>query len=380
MANYSKTTWVDGSAPAITAAKLNNMETGIGESRWYGTTTNSGNNYSITLDPAASALYAGMRVTTKINATNTGAVTLNCNALGAKTCKMPNGDAIPSGKLVVDSVYSWVYNGTDFFLMGSDSTGDATDGDVLAGKKFSNAVGTGLTGTLALTGDAAVGDVLKSKTFYNTDAKTKGTGTLELTGSAAAGDVLTGKTFYNTNAKSKQTGTLADYTSADRATDSLTISGTTLKLSIPDTGKYSDSYSITHTDANRIAANIKKGVTFDGLTGTCVFEHSMQFIYYHYYLSYAEGTKTKSWTFSGVPRKIIIVENYDAGSYDFVRTNGDLLNLPYSGTPIPIHSDGTFIQLNSLTVIDNKLTAEFENIVSGSTSYIYFCAVVMYDA
>lgn len=84
----------------------------------YGTTTNNGNVYSVTLTPAPTAYVDGLRITIKINATNTGAVTIIVNGLGAKSVLKSNGNAITANALRANSVYSLVYNGTAFILQG----------------------------------------------------------------------------------------------------------------------------------------------------------------------------------------------------------------------------------------------------------------------
>ena len=43
--------------------------------------------YVITLSPAPTALYTGMKITFSANTANTGACTLNVNSLGAKICR-----------------------------------------------------------------------------------------------------------------------------------------------------------------------------------------------------------------------------------------------------------------------------------------------------
>ncbi len=236
MANYSKTDWVEG-ITGITANRLNNIETGIRESRWYGTTANSGNTYTVTLEPVPAEYYSGMRVMTKINAANTGAITLNCNGLGAKSCKMPNGDDIPSGKLAANSVVTWVYNGVNFILQGSDSVGDATAADVVAGKTFSNDTLTGETGTLALSGDAA------------------------------AADVLIGKKYYKNDPHSQQTGTMPNRAGDTPALSSST-SGTTLKLLTSNGYRDGVNDYVTITDANFLDENILYGKSLFNKIGT----------------------------------------------------------------------------------------------------------------
>lgn len=143
----------------------------------YGVATGSANTYAVTLNPAPSAYVDGMAIAVKINVNNTGASTININGLGAKTIKKPNGNDVSAGNLKAGSIYSMRYNGTNFILQGSDAAGDATPGDVISGKTFSNDGGE-QTGTLELTGDAVAANVLSGKTFYNTNAKTKVTGTM----------------------------------------------------------------------------------------------------------------------------------------------------------------------------------------------------------
>ena len=118
----------------------------------YATTTGSANNYAVTLNPAPASLVEGLCVAVKIHVTNTGTSTLNVNGKGAKTIKKPNGNNLVSGNLKAGSIYTVRYNGTNFILQGSDSTGNATPEHVLAGKTFSNDAGTELTGTMPNNG------------------------------------------------------------------------------------------------------------------------------------------------------------------------------------------------------------------------------------
>ncbi len=109
-----------------------------------GTTTNSGNNYSLAT-PAISALTAGMAVSFKINADSSGAATLNWNGKGAKSIKKPNGVAVSN--LKNGGIYTVRYDGTNFIAQGSDAAGDATAADILAGKTASVDAGD-ITGTM----------------------------------------------------------------------------------------------------------------------------------------------------------------------------------------------------------------------------------------
>lgn len=114
----------------------------------YGVATGLANTYTITLNPAPTSYKEGMAVAIKINTTNTGASTININGLGAKSVRKANGNNVSAGNLKAGSIYSMRYNGTNFILQGSDSAGNATPGDVLSGKTFSNGEDTDLVGTM----------------------------------------------------------------------------------------------------------------------------------------------------------------------------------------------------------------------------------------
>lgn len=75
--------------------------------------------YTLTV-PNTPALYDGLAVTVKMNATNTGSSTLNVNALWAKTLKKPDGTNLSSGDLTINWVYQFVYDlAQDFFFVPS---------------------------------------------------------------------------------------------------------------------------------------------------------------------------------------------------------------------------------------------------------------------
>lgn len=80
-----------------------------------GTTTNSGNNYSLS-QPVIGTLSEGYAVKFKCNADSTGAVTLNWNSTGAKSVLKSSGSAATA--LKANSIYTVVYNGTNFILQG----------------------------------------------------------------------------------------------------------------------------------------------------------------------------------------------------------------------------------------------------------------------
>ena len=118
----------------------------------YGTATGT-NAKTITLDPAPTSYYDGLCFAFRNEVQNTGPVTINVNGLGAKSIKKPNGNDLVSGNLKTGSVYTVRYNGTNFILQGSDSSGNATPGDVTAGKTFSNDDGPDQVGTMPIHDD-----------------------------------------------------------------------------------------------------------------------------------------------------------------------------------------------------------------------------------
>ncbi|MGD6897105.1 hypothetical protein [Bacillus infantis] len=91
----------------------------------YATTEGTANNYIATLSPALSSYSEGVSLRIKINEDNTGASTVNVNTLGAKAIKRSNGNDVTAGSLKTGSIYTLVYNGTNFILQGEG--GETTD-------------------------------------------------------------------------------------------------------------------------------------------------------------------------------------------------------------------------------------------------------------
>lgn len=78
--------------------------------------------YAITLSPAPTAYYAGMVVVFKANTANTGACTLNVNALGAKDIKKFGASgvvALNDNDLQANQVVIVIYDGTQFIVIGT---------------------------------------------------------------------------------------------------------------------------------------------------------------------------------------------------------------------------------------------------------------------
>jgi len=128
----------------------------------YAADAEASDTYVITLDPAPSAYAAGMTIRFKANTKNTGACTVNVNALGAKSLKVWVDEDPPDGYIQANSIVTAAYDGTNFLIQSvtalpgagkinteSDAatvTFDLTQGDV-------QTVVLGGNRTLALSGD-----------------------------------------------------------------------------------------------------------------------------------------------------------------------------------------------------------------------------------
>lgn len=89
--------------------------------------------YAITLSPVPAAYTTGMTLTFKADVANTGAATLNVNALGAKSILHIDGSALVDGDIAANSLNTVVYDGTQFLLQSQSSK--------LVGGAASSAVG-----------------------------------------------------------------------------------------------------------------------------------------------------------------------------------------------------------------------------------------------
>jgi hypothetical protein len=99
-----------------------------------GVESGSGNAYTVTLSPAP-ASYASLASTLvlfRATHANTGAATLQINALGTKTLKDVNGGALASGDVANGAMVAAFYDGTDFFLV-TPNDRSARSGDTYTG-------------------------------------------------------------------------------------------------------------------------------------------------------------------------------------------------------------------------------------------------------
>jgi len=79
--------------------------------------TGAADAYVVTLDPAPAAYAAGLMIQFKAVNANTGASTLNVNALGVKSIKKNVTEALAANDILASQVCCCVYDGTNFQLL-----------------------------------------------------------------------------------------------------------------------------------------------------------------------------------------------------------------------------------------------------------------------
>lgn len=113
---------------------LNDIVNGI-QGKNIVTTAGGTTTYTLTPSPAITAYATGQEFVIKMNATNTGASTINISGLGAKSLTKGGATALASGDLLIDAVYKIVYDGTQFQVSGisASTTTAATRAEVATG-------------------------------------------------------------------------------------------------------------------------------------------------------------------------------------------------------------------------------------------------------
>lgn len=155
--------------------------------------------YAIALTPAVTAYTTGDVYIFKADVANTGAATLNVNALGAKTIKRMNGDALIDKDIQANAIVTVVYNGTDMLL----DTVDAASRLGIQNSSYVYAVSAGGTDAYAITLTPAPAAYVVGQAFiFKADVANTGASTLNvnslgavaikrnMTDDTATGDIL----------------------------------------------------------------------------------------------------------------------------------------------------------------------------------------------
>lgn len=138
-----------------------------------GTTT-----YTLTPTPAVGAYVTGQEFSIKMNATNTGASTINVSGLGAKSLTKGGATALASGDLLIDAAYKIVYDGTQFQVSGISSTVPVK----ASGAEVTTGTDDAKFATPKALADAGVNTRLSSKIITSSRDMTAATGSVAYTG------------------------------------------------------------------------------------------------------------------------------------------------------------------------------------------------------
>lgn len=94
----------------------------------FGNAGGSTNAYSLSLSPAPTAYVAGMMLTFKANAANTGAATLNVNNLGNVALKKNVTNNLAAGDIAPGQMVIAIYDGTNFQTMNINAASSTNTG------------------------------------------------------------------------------------------------------------------------------------------------------------------------------------------------------------------------------------------------------------
>lgn len=90
---------------------------------FYGEDAGGDDTYAVTVEPDFGAYFKGMIILFEATTANTGACTLNVNALGAKDIKTLQGNDPLTGEILAGHMVMAIYNGTNFRLLTSGVPG-----------------------------------------------------------------------------------------------------------------------------------------------------------------------------------------------------------------------------------------------------------------
>ena len=159
----------------------------------FGTCSTAAATAAKTVSLTGFTLATGAVVTVKFSATNTAAnPTLNVNGTGAKAI-MYRGSAISAGYLAANRVYTFVYDGTDYELIGDINT------DTNTTYSTGNAVTPGLTKLYTGTGSNTDGTMTQDAITDQLLNKASSTHTHNYAGSSSAGGAATSANKVNSS-------------------------------------------------------------------------------------------------------------------------------------------------------------------------------------
>ena len=225
----------------------------------YALTAGSSNAYTLTLDPAPSAINEGLVIYFKVHTANTTTSTINVNALGTITIKKPDGSNVSSGDLATNQMVCCIYDGTNFVILSAIGAGGTGSSGFSGVSGFSGKSGySGLSGYSGVSGFSGYSGVSGTSGFSGVSGFSGKSGYSGPSGFSG----YSGKSGYS--AFSGYSGvvlTLGTYTIANSG---ITSPGGVV---VPDSGTYNTieiSVDSTVVTSNTLTINAPTGTLVDG--------------------------------------------------------------------------------------------------------------------
>jgi hypothetical protein len=130
-----KFTGLGAGSAATDSVNYGQLQTAVQNSTGSFLTVSGTNTITATVTPSLTAYAVGQTFKFIAAATNTGAVTINISALGAKSIVKNGSTPLGAGDIIVGNLYQIVYDGTNFQLVG---------GGITAGKSIALSIIFGL--------------------------------------------------------------------------------------------------------------------------------------------------------------------------------------------------------------------------------------------
>lgn len=175
-----------GSTISVDTAVIQSRATAQAGTSQYLRSTTGNDTYVGSLTPTLTAYTTGGCLVLNPDTANTGAATVNVDALGAKSILTRTGGALSTGDITANAPITLCYDGTSYVIQGDGGTGTGVT---------SITCGTGLTGgTITSTGTCDIDTaVVPTKSAANTLAELqtflKGINIASSTALASAGDI-----------------------------------------------------------------------------------------------------------------------------------------------------------------------------------------------
>ena len=219
----------------------------------YGTCSTAAATAAKTVSLTGFTLATGAIVTVKFTVTNTAdSPTLNVNGTGAKAIQY-RGAAISAGYLAANRVYTFIYDGTNYQLIGDINT------DTNTTYSTGTATTAGITKLYTGTGSATDGTMTQKAITDALGGKASSSHTHNYAGSSSAGGAATSANKVNSNLVVKLNG------GSTEGTNMFTFNGSTAKtINITASGIGAAASSHTHSVASTSANGFLKQL--DGST------------------------------------------------------------------------------------------------------------------